>query len=472
MARPATLPSAVGVPEVLGPAALSAASGHRRDKDEVIRFRDFWATPAHGERLLASWQQTMGSLVIRMDFKGAKWSGASAEGFRVQLCELGVRVSCGREEAADVQASLSGDFLHEILVGCSWWCFDDQGDDNARMLLHFAKARDRSWDQPFKPGKPTPAADLCADWRTLKAGRPSEEIPQSLAHFKSAELVQEVSLSQTEELVTIRLLLDVAKLSEVRQDTPMSRLWGLDLTRDSIKIFLRCGDSSPILEGPLGGSIVAEHTDWNMTKVTREVDGSAHCVAGCGRDTRPALQVQLRKAPESRREWPEIVLGFSTGSSEAESPSLQIGGLDVDANLALEGAESDKHAAEAKRKGDECFKHRQWEDAIEQYTLALQHMPDNEKVLSNRSASFMELKQYQNALDDAVRAGEVAPEWPKAFFRQGVALRALRRYDMAISNFSDGAARDPANPSWQQEIEDTEEKKAARQAARARASGR
>lgn len=401
----------------------------------------------------------------------------------MQLCELGVRVSCGRqgdrEDREAVEASLSGDFLHEVLVGCSWWCFEKRGEGDARILLHFVKARDRSWEQPFKPGKPGPAADLCADWVTLKAGRHSEEPPSPLAHTKSAELVQEITFAQTEELVTIRLLLNATTLNEVRQDTPMSRLWGLDLTRDYIKVFLRSDESNPILEGSLGGLIVADHTDWNMTKVTRELNGSAHCIAGCGRDTRPALQVQLRKAPEFRREWAEIIVGRAVGtcgdvhSRGLEGPSLQIGGLDDDTNLALEGAETPaKNAEEAKRKGDESFKKRQWEDAIEHYTRALQHMPESEKVLSNRSAAFMELKQFQNALDDAVRASEVAPEWPKVFFRQGVALRALRRYDMAISAFSDGAAREPTNPSWRREIEDTEEKKAARQAARARASGR
>merc|ERR1712060_394682 len=120
-------------------------------------------------------------------------------------------------------------------------------------------------------------------------------------------------------------------------------------------------------------------------------------------------------------------------------------------------------------RGDDNFKKRNWDQAVEHYTQALGHTPNDEKLLSNRSAAYIELKNYQQALEDGQRCEELSPEWPKAFFRQGVALRALRRYDMAVSVFSEGKARDPTNPSWQREIDDAEEKKAARQASRARA---
>jgi len=168
-------------------------------------------------------------------------------------------------------------------------------------------------------------------------------------------------------------------------------------------------------------------------------------------------------------------------ASLADQPEA-MGALDEDGSsrlLELESGEEPNredwlphdHAAELKAKGDECFRKQRWESAVDFYTRALGHTPDNEKLLSNRSAAYMELKQYQAALDDAMQAEEVAPQWPKSFFRQGMALRALRRYDMAISAFSEGKAREPTNASWQKEIDETEEKKAARQAARLRASG-
>jgi len=104
------------------------------------------------------------------------------------------------------------------------------------------------------------------------------------------------------------------------------------------------------------------------------------------------------------------------------------------------------------------------------------HMPStahNETILSNRSAAYVDVKRYQDALDEAMRVAEIAPVWPKSFMRQGIALRvALKRYDMAISAFSEGKTREPNNPNWQREVDETEALKGARQAARARTGAR
>ena len=40
------------------------------------------------------------------------------------------------------------------------------------------------------------------------------------------------------------------------------------------------------------------------------------------------------------------------------------------------------------------------------------------------------------------RGEEVAPSWPKAVYRRGVALRGLKRFDMAISAFAQGMEQD------------------------------
>merc|ERR1719335_1809254 len=117
----------------------------------------------------------------------------------------------------------------------------------------------------------------------------------------------------------------------------------------------------------------------------------------------------------------------------------------------------EEFAAEQKKKGDERFKNQEFRDAIVFYTRGLKHTPFNERLLSNRSASYMKIRKYQLALEDANKAVEHKPEWPKTWFRQGLALRALGRYDMAISSFEEGKSRDKENPDWDKEIERTEE---------------
>lgn len=41
-----------------------------------------------------------------------------------------------------------------------------------------------------------------------------------------------------------------------------------------------------------------------------------------------------------------------------------------------------------------------------------------------------------------IEGEELAPEWSKGVFRRGVALRGLKRYDMAISAFAQGLEQD------------------------------
>ncbi|XP_026681629.1 tetratricopeptide repeat protein 28-like [Diaphorina citri] len=81
--------------------------------------------------------------------------------------------------------------------------------------------------------------------------------------------------------------------------------------------------------------------------------------------------------------------------------------------------------------------------AVTLYGEALQLDPSNYLIYSNRSAAFLKMGQFQHALSDAVRARDLNPNWPKAYYRQGVALQCLGKYGEALAAFSSGLAVDP-----------------------------
>ncbi|XP_051682601.2 tetratricopeptide repeat protein 28 isoform X2 [Oryctolagus cuniculus] len=81
--------------------------------------------------------------------------------------------------------------------------------------------------------------------------------------------------------------------------------------------------------------------------------------------------------------------------------------------------------------------------AIVLYNEALAVDPQNCILYSNRSAAYMKIQQYDNALDDAIKARLLNPKWPKAYFRQGVALQYLGRHADALAAFASGLAQDP-----------------------------
>merc|ERR1712151_545833 len=81
----------------------------------------------------------------------------------------------------------------------------------------------------------------------------------------------------------------------------------------------------------------------------------------------------------------------------------------------------DDWADEEKAKADNAFKEGIYRDAAVYYTRALRFTPRNEKLLSNRSASYLKQSKFQLALDDVGKAQEIEPNWTKLFFRKGQA---------------------------------------------------
>jgi len=171
-----------------------------------------------------------------------------------------------------------------------------------------------------------------------------------------------------------------------------------------------------------------------------------------------------------------------TEHTQGEDLLASLGSLDLDdQQAALTLGEDDKlkaggepasspkeQAASLKFQGDEAFKRREWKQAADLYSEAIRLNSEVPAYFSNRSAAFVEMGDFQAALEDGKVAETLDPSWPKPHFRQGIALRALKRFDMAISAFAYGQSLDPNNPSWQQEIEETERQKEARKAARER----
>ncbi|XP_048853351.1 tetratricopeptide repeat protein 28-like isoform X2 [Brienomyrus brachyistius] len=95
------------------------------------------------------------------------------------------------------------------------------------------------------------------------------------------------------------------------------------------------------------------------------------------------------------------------------------------------------------RQSNEACQRGDFALAVQLYADALLADPQNCILYSNRSAALLKLGQYKAALEDAVKARQLNPKWPKAYFRQGVALQYLGRHADALAAFASGLAQDP-----------------------------
>ncbi|RVE66182.1 hypothetical protein OJAV_G00124180 [Oryzias javanicus] len=126
----------------------------------------------------------------------------------------------------------------------------------------------------------------------------------------------------------------------------------------------------------------------------------------------------------------------SSSSSSPPVPSVPASGSGSASLSKAEFLERVRRSNQACQQGDFGL-------AVRLYSEALNADPQNCILYSNRSAAYLRLGQYGTALDDAVKARLINPKWPKAYFRQGVALQYLGRHADALAAFASGLAQDP-----------------------------
>jgi len=100
-------------------------------------------------------------------------------------------------------------------------------------------------------------------------------------------------------------------------------------------------------------------------------------------------------------------------------------------------------AAARKAKGDESYSKKNFRDAYQHYSVAIEADPTSHQLLGNRCQAYLKVGRLEPALEDAQRAVALAPEWPKGHYRLGCCLQRLERPGEAILAFESACQLDP-----------------------------
>ncbi|XP_056415594.1 LOW QUALITY PROTEIN: E3 ubiquitin-protein ligase TTC3 [Hyla sarda] len=92
----------------------------------------------------------------------------------------------------------------------------------------------------------------------------------------------------------------------------------------------------------------------------------------------------------------------------------------------------DEECERMKLHGNIFFEKRQYIQAIEFYTTAMQYSPHNHFLFSNRALCFIRLQDYWNALFDGKKAIVLKNTWPKGHYRFCEALFLLGEKERAV----------------------------------------
>jgi len=96
-------------------------------------------------------------------------------------------------------------------------------------------------------------------------------------------------------------------------------------------------------------------------------------------------------------------------------------------------------AEDFRKKGNMEFTNRNYDEAIQLYTKAIDMGDQNAHFLySNRSAAYLFKGDVPNAMNDALQCNKLKPDWAKGYFRLGKAQLADAKYDEAYTTFYKG----------------------------------
>ncbi|XP_067007935.1 dnaJ homolog subfamily C member 7 isoform X2 [Anabrus simplex] len=111
-----------------------------------------------------------------------------------------------------------------------------------------------------------------------------------------------------------------------------------------------------------------------------------------------------------------------------------------------------KSLAEIKKEnGNQLYKQKKYHQAIPYYTEAIELCPDSAAYFGNRSACYMMLHKYKEALDDARKSVALDPSFVKGYIRVAKCSLALGDITAAQSALSAVRELDPTNSSVEAE---------------------
>ncbi|KAM3862966.1 uncharacterized protein ACN63O_012871 [Diretmus argenteus] len=90
-----------------------------------------------------------------------------------------------------------------------------------------------------------------------------------------------------------------------------------------------------------------------------------------------------------------------------------------------------KKSTSLTEKGIKLVQEGQYSQAVSMFTEAIRYDPKDYRFFGNRSYCYSCLEQYPQALADAERSIQLAPDWPKGHFRKGSALMGMKKYSEA-----------------------------------------
>jgi DnaJ family protein C protein 7 len=152
---------------------------------------------------------------------------------------------------------------------------------------------------------------------------------------------------------------------------------------------------------------------------------------------------------------------YGLGESDQAVKALKMClGLDPDMKPAIKLLRTVQKLTRTKEEGNAAFKAKDYRKAIELYGEALAVDPNNKdmnsKILQNRAQAYINLKEYDNAVNDCTEALRLDPSYTKAQKMRAKAHGGAGNWEEAVRDYKAVAEANPTESNIQEDIRKAE----------------
>ncbi|XP_018015592.1 dnaJ homolog subfamily C member 7 isoform X3 [Hyalella azteca] len=172
-----------------------------------------------------------------------------------------------------------------------------------------------------------------------------------------------------------------------------------------------------------------------------------------GEDSDVIMEEEILNNSPKRRPSAACVSPSVAAPVSAVAP--EVAGETAKKRRSCDDEEPNKNSRLAERKkaeGNEAYRNKEYRDALQHYTQAIELCPDCAAYYSNRSACYMMLGRYRDALNDAQHAVALDQHFVKGWIRVGKCHVALGDGVVALSVLRRAQDIEPSNSTVHQEI--------------------
>mmetsp|Transcript_10918 Transcript_10918/g.15302 ORF Transcript_10918/g.15302 Transcript_10918/m.15302 type:complete len:604 (+) Transcript_10918:73-1884(+) len=115
----------------------------------------------------------------------------------------------------------------------------------------------------------------------------------------------------------------------------------------------------------------------------------------------------------------------------------------------------DEKAEEAKQRGNEQFRAKNWGAAVKEYEEAVKRAPKNAAIRNNLSAALCKIMDFNGAKNHIQVALDIDPTYVKAYARKGDIEIMMKEYHKALDSYQTGLNHDSENKACKEGLRKT-----------------